>query len=145
MTDESGEPFAVRMEVRSYEIDPQLHVSGPAYVRYADHSSFACVQAAGIDVAELPADGMGPVNLETGARYHSELRGGDETTVTCDWTWGDGKTYRVEHEIRRADGKLAAEVQHVSGLLDLQSRHLVPDPAAEWRAWAKKPELVGFR
>lgn len=141
----AAEPFAVRMEVRSYEIDPQLHVNGPVYVQYADHSRFACVRAAGVDVAELLSSGVGPVNLETVIRYHNELRGGDEVDVTCDWIWGEGKTYRVEHLLRRADGEIAAEVQHVSGLLDLESRRLVADPAAEWRSRAEKPELLGFR
>jgi acyl-CoA thioester hydrolase len=141
----AAEPFAVRMEVRSYEIDPQLHVNGPVYAQYADHSRFACVRAAGIDVAELLGSGIGPVNLETVIRYHNELRGGDEVTVTCEWIWGEGKTYRVEHLLRRDDGEVAAEVQHVSGLLDLEARRLVADPAAEWRSRAKKPELLGFR
>lgn len=132
------------MTVRSYELDPQLHVNGAVYVQYADHSRFACVLAAGISVEELIGSGMGPVNLETLIRYHSELRGGDEVDVTCEWAWGTGKTYRVEHTLRRADGELAAQVNHVSGLLDLTSRRLVPDPADQWRRRAKRPELLGL-
>ncbi|HEV7626380.1 MAG TPA: acyl-CoA thioesterase [Streptomyces sp.] len=138
------ESFSVKMEVRSYEIDPQLHVNGPVYVQYADHSRFACVRAAGIDVGELLGSGIGPVNLETVIRYHNELRGGDEVNVSCDWIWGEGKTYRVEHVLRRGDGEIAAEVKHVSGLLDLEARRLVADPASEWRSRAERPELLGF-
>ena len=56
------------------------------------------------------ASGVGPVNLETNIRYQNELRGGDEVDVSCAFLWGDGKTFRVEQELRRADGVLAAEV-----------------------------------
>lgn len=136
--------FSVDLEVRSYEIDPQLHVSGPVYAQYADHSRFACVRAAGIDVGELLSSGIGPVNLETVIRYHNELRGGDAVNVTCAWLWGEGKTYRVEHVLRRQDGEIAAEVKHVSGLLDLETRRLVPDPAAEWRSRAVRPGLLNL-
>ncbi|MBV9161223.1 MAG: thioesterase family protein [Pseudonocardiales bacterium] len=140
----TAETFTVRMGVRSYELDPQLHVNGAVYVQYADHSCYACVQAAGISVEELIGSGIGPVNLETVIRYHNELRGGDEVDVSCVWVWGEGKTYRVEHVLRRADGEIAAEVTHVSGLMDLQTRRLVKDPVHEWRSRAKRPELLGL-
>ncbi|MEO3785493.1 acyl-CoA thioesterase [Actinocorallia sp. B10E7] len=139
------DPFTVRLEVRSYELDPQLHVNGAVYQQYADHSRFACVQAAGVSVEELIGDGLGPVNLETVIRYHRELRGGDEVDVSCAWVWGNGKTYRVEHVLRLPDGTPAAEVRHVSGLLDLRNRRLVDDPAARWRERAERPELLGLR
>ncbi|MBO2462965.1 acyl-CoA thioesterase [Actinomadura violacea] len=138
------EPFSVRMDVRVYEIDPQLHLNGGFYVQYADHARFACVEAAGVSVQRLIADGYGPVNLETVIRYHHELRGGDQVDVTCEWEWGDGKTYRVRHAFRRPDGTVAAEVAHVSGLLDLGARRLVADPREAWRARADRPELLGL-
>ncbi|MCO6007494.1 thioesterase family protein [Actinoallomurus purpureus] len=139
------EPFSVRLEIRSYEIDPQLHLGGGFYIQYADHSRFACVQAAGISVEDLLADGMGPVNLETVIKYHRELRGGDQVDVSCDWEWGDGKTYRVRHVMTHVDGTVAAEVSHVSGLLDLRTRRLIADPAHAWRARADRPELLRLR
>lgn len=140
----SSEPFSVRLEVRIYDLDPQRHVNGAVYMQYADHARFANVQAAGIDLEELMAQGVGPVNLESRIRYHRELRGGDEVDVSCVWIWGEGKTYRVEHALRRADGALAAEVEHVSGLLDLKTRRLVADPAEQWRHLARRPALLGL-
>jgi len=138
------EPFRVRLEVRVYELDPQRHLTGAAYLQYADHARFACVRAAGVDVDAMLAGGVGPVNLDSRIQYHSELVGGDEVDVSCVFDWGQGKSYRVEHEIRRADGKLAAEVRHVSGLLDLRERRLVADPADQWRARASRPDLLGL-
>ena len=102
-------PFQVRVTVRLSDLDPQLHVNGAAYVQFADHARFACVEAAGVSVETLLADRFGPVNLETTIRYHHELRIGDTVGVTCSWVWGAGKSYRVTHELRLLDGTLAAE------------------------------------
>jgi acyl-CoA thioester hydrolase len=132
------------MQVRVYEVDPQRHLGGACYVQYAEHSRFACMQAAGVSVHQLLEDGIGPVNLQTNIRYHRELLLGDEVDVSCSWIWGDGKTYQVQHELRRADGELAAAVGYVSGLLDLRKRRLVPDPAHELGSRARSPVLLGL-
>ncbi|OUC92594.1 acyl-CoA thioesterase [Streptosporangium minutum] len=137
-------PFSIRLDVRVYELDPQLHLTGAAYVQYADHSRFACLQAAGVSVEDLIGSGLGPVNLDTRIRYHREIRGGDQVEVSCGWEWAEGKTYRVHHVLRHLDGTVAAEIDHVSGLLDLTARRLVPDPAREWRTRASRPDLLGF-
>jgi acyl-CoA thioester hydrolase len=132
------------MHVRVYELDQQRHLGGAGYLQYADHSRFACMQSAGISVDELLAAGIGPVNLETTVRYRRELRAGDEVDVSCRWSWGEGKTYRVEHVLWRPDGDVAAEVTHVSGLLDLRTRRLLPDPKGELRGRAARSTLLGI-
>ncbi|MFB7716572.1 MULTISPECIES: acyl-CoA thioesterase [unclassified Nocardia] len=139
----TDEAFRIRIEVRLSDLDPQLHVTGAAYQQYADHARFECVRAAGISVEELVGGGLGPVNLETVIKYHRELRAGDCVDVTCEWVWGAGKTYRVEHRFTRADGELSATITHVSGLMDLRTRRLVADPAREWAVRAKDPTLLG--
>ncbi|MBF6195184.1 MULTISPECIES: acyl-CoA thioesterase [Nocardia] len=136
--------FSTRIEVRVSDLDSQLHVTGAAYHQYADHARFACVQAAGVSVEDLIASGLGPVNLETVLRFQRELRGGDVVDVSCAWQWGEGKTYRVEHVLTRADGVVAATVTTVSGLLDLTARRMVADPARHWAARASRPELLGL-
>lgn len=137
--------FTNRIEVRVSDLDLQGHVTGAAYHQYADHCRFTCVQAAGISVEEMLAGGVGPVNLETMLRFQRELRGGDSVDITCEWVWGTGKTYRVEHVLTRADGEPVATVTNVSGLLDLTSRRLMADPARRWRSLASHPELLGLR
>lgn len=136
--------FAVRITVRGYELDTQGHVNGAVYHQYGDHARWECLRAAGISVDDLIGTGVGPVTLENTIRYHRELRGGDEVDVTCAFVWGDGKTFRVEQEFRRADGVLAAELTSVGGLLDLEHRRLLPDPAAHWKSLAATPELLNL-
>jgi acyl-CoA thioester hydrolase len=136
--------FRVTIAVRADDLDVNGHVRGPAYLAYADHARWVCVQAAGIDPAELAARRIGPVNLETTVRFHRELVPGSEVTVGCEFHWGAGKTSRVTQEFHAPDGTLVADVASVSGLLDLDRRRLLPDPGAYWRELATHPELLGL-
>lgn len=90
------------------------------------------------------AAGVSPVSLEERIRFHREVRAGEEIDVSCSYIWGDGKTFRVEQELRHADGTLIAEITNVGGLLDLQRRRLVPEPGERWRAVAANADVLGL-
>jgi acyl-CoA thioester hydrolase len=136
--------FAVRISARSYETDSNGHVAGTAILQYGQHARWECTRAAGIDQRKLLDVGVGPVSLEERIRFHSELHAGDEVDVTCRFVRSGGMTFRVEQELRKSDGSIAADVTGVAGLLDLEARRLVPDPAAVWRSLATAPELLGL-
>ncbi|MFJ5268556.1 acyl-CoA thioesterase [Streptomyces sp. NPDC088358] len=139
-----AEPFSVPVTVRGYETDVLGHLNQSVYLQYAEHARWCLLDKAGIDQAALIAKGVGPVVLETTIRYLRELRAGDETEVTCAFTWGAGKTYRVEQRIRRRDGTVSAEFVAVGGLLDLRERRLVADPREYFRALATDPGVFGL-
>lgn len=138
------EPFTLRIVVRGYELDTQGHLIQAVYLQYCEHLRWESMRAAGISQAALIDTGVGPAALEQTMRFHRELRGGDEVDVTCSWVWGEGKTFRMEQEIRRADGVLACEVSCVAGLLDLEKRKLLPNPAEYFAKLAEHPEIMGL-
>lgn len=137
------QPFTVRITVRGYETDSQGHLNTSVYMQYAEHARWTLVQAAGIRQDELIEKRIGPVNLESTIRFHRELRAGDEVDVSCAFLWGEGKTFRVEQEFRRA-GELVAELHSVGGLMDLRERRLVADPRAAFRAFSSEPAVLGL-
>ncbi|WEO94460.1 acyl-CoA thioesterase [Streptomyces sp. FXJ1.172] len=139
-----SEPFSVRVTVRGYETDVQGHLNQAVYLNYAEHARWSLLKAAGISQAELVARGVGPVALETTIRYRRELLAGDEVDVTCAFEWGEGKTFRIVQEVRRADGTVAAEITAVGGLLDLGERRLVADPGATFKELGADPDLFGL-
>lgn len=110
-----------------------------------DRANWECLRAAGITQDAMHQRNISPVRLEETVRYHRELRAGDEVEVTCAFLWGDGKTFRVHHEVRVIDGDLAAEVINVGGVLDLGTRRLLPDPGSHFRSLASAPHLLGLR
>ncbi|MCX4765898.1 acyl-CoA thioesterase [Streptomyces sp. NBC_01275] len=136
-----SEPFSVRITVRGYETDVQGHVNQSVYINYAEHARWSWLQAAGITQSGLRDRGVGPVGLETTIRYRRELLAGDEIDVTCSFEWGDGKTFRIQQTISKADGTVAAELTSVGGLLDLEKRRLVANPRDCFRELASDPAL----
>jgi acyl-CoA thioester hydrolase len=146
--DEKGEavtePFSVPVTVRGYETDVQGHLNQSVYLNYAEHARWSLLQAAGISQARLVGQGVGPVALETTIRYRRELLAGDEVEVTCSFDWGDGKTFRIEQTIRKADGTVAAEITAVGGLMNLAERRLVADPRERFKELAADPGLFGL-
>ncbi len=136
--------FAVRVTARGYETDANGHVAGTVLMQYGQHARWECMRAAGIDQGELLALGVGPVSLEESIRFHDEVHAGEELDISCTFLWGERKTFRIQQQLRRSDGTLAAELTNVGGLLDLKQRRLVEQPAAVWRSMADVPELLGL-
>jgi acyl-CoA thioester hydrolase len=135
-----AEPFSVRVVVRGYELDTQGHLNQAVYLSYAEHARWEFLRSVGITQDALLATGVGPAALETTIRFRRELRGGDEVDVSCEFALGEGRTFQLKQEITKTDGRVAAEVICVAGLLDLTERTLVPDPRARFRALATAPE-----
>jgi acyl-CoA thioester hydrolase len=136
-------PFTVRVVVRGYELDTQGHLNQAVYLSYSEHARWELLLAAGITQDALLEGGVGPVALETTIRYRRELRGGDEVDVSCEFAFGERRTFQLKQDITRVDGVLAAEIVAVAGLLDLSQRKLVPDPAARLRSLATTPDVLG--
>jgi acyl-CoA thioester hydrolase len=136
--------FSVPVVVRGYELDTQGHLNQAVYLQYAEHARWELLRAAGVGQDKLLATGIGPVVLETTIKYRRELRGGDEVTITCEFDWQQGKTFRIRQEIRKLDGTVAAEISVLSGVLDLTARKLVESPGERFRGLAERPELLGL-
>ncbi|MGI5193803.1 acyl-CoA thioesterase [Streptomyces sp. CA-288835] len=130
--------------VRGYETDVQGHLNQSVYINYAEHARWSLLQAAGISQSGLIAKGVGPVALETTIRFKRELKAGDEVDVTCDFLMDESKVFRVEQEIRKTDGTVAAEITATGGLMDLKQRKLVADPRECFRALASDPRYFGL-
>jgi acyl-CoA thioester hydrolase len=139
------EPFRVRITVRGYEIDARGHLNQAVYLQYAEHARWECLRAAGISHDALAATRVGPAALENTIRYRAELRAGDEVDVSCQFEWGgSSKIFRIMQDFVRADGTVAAELRGIGGMLHLDHRHLLDDPAAHLRALATAPDLLGL-
>ncbi|MGW3100498.1 acyl-CoA thioesterase [Streptomyces sp. NPDC001100] len=139
-----SEPFSVPVTVRGYETDSLGHLNQSVYLQYAEHARWALLQAAGVGQAELLAEGIAPVVLETTIRYLRELRAGDEVQVSCVFEWGEGKTFRVTQTITKTDGTVSAEVASVGGLLDLKERRLAARPREYYKRLTTDPGLFGL-
>lgn len=135
--------FVIRLKVRHYELDTLGHLNHAVYHQYAEVARLEWFESVGGgDGLVEGADGLGaggnatvsPVMLETRVRFRRELRAGDEVDISCDVSFGEGKTFRMDSKIHKLDGTLAAEVEGVFGVMDLERRKLVDSPLEAFRA-----------
>ncbi|MEW2526488.1 acyl-CoA thioesterase [Streptomyces sp. NPDC047071] len=136
--------YSVGITVRGYETDTQGHLNQAVYLQYAEHARWSILLAAGIRQADLIGKGVGPVALENTLRYRSELRAGEEVSVSCRFLWGERKTFRIEQVFTKPDGTVAAELTGLGGLLDLKERRMVDDPKEYFRALATDARVLGL-
>lgn len=135
--------FTTRISVRGYEVDSTGHLHGATYLDYGDHARWELLRVAGITTEDLLEAGLGPVTLDTSVQFHHELLAGDVLDVTCTFVWGEGKTFRVEQELVKLDGTVAARIVSTGGLLDLSTRRLAADPHLRWTTIADNPTALG--
>lgn len=138
-----SDPFSVRIHVRGYELDPQGHLNQAVYMQYGEHARWEFLHAAGFTQDDLMAAGVGPVLLKATIRFQRELRAGEEVDVSCAFEWGDSKLFNLDQRFRLPDSTPVAKLEGVVGLLDLDSRRLLPDPRTRLRALAKCPDVLG--
>jgi acyl-CoA thioester hydrolase len=119
--------FSTTVTVRGYECDANGHLNHAVYHQYGEHGRTEVLRAAGIGIDALTAAGLGPVILESTVRFLAELRHGDDVEVAVDVRFGEGKTFRMDTELRRGD-QVCATLTGVMGLLDHGTRRLVADP-----------------
>lgn len=123
-----------RIKVRHYELDTLGHLNHAVYHQYGEVARLEWFEAVGGGGNGLgPNGGISPVLLESHIWFRRELVAGDEVDVTCDVSFGEGKTFRMDTQIRKLDGTVAAEIECTLGVLDLQKRKLVADPLGEFR------------
>ncbi|HEV2778677.1 MAG TPA: acyl-CoA thioesterase [Actinophytocola sp.] len=122
--------FSTRITVRSYELDALGHVNHAVYHQYAEVARGDAFEAAGCAWDSLFESRTGPVLLESHITFRRELRKGDIVDVSCSAKFGTGKTFQLRQQITKLDGTVAAEITSTVGLMDLDARRLLPDPAA---------------
>jgi acyl-CoA thioester hydrolase len=121
--------FRTRIAVRSYELDALGHLNHAVYHQYAEVARVEAFESAGCRWDSLVEANSAPVLLETHVHFRRELRKGDVVEVSCAAKFGAGKTFRLEQNITKLDGTLAAEITCTLGLMDLHARKLHADPA----------------
>lgn len=117
-------------EVRWADLDPNHHLRHTAYGDYATHVRFSFLAENGFGVAWFAKHRIGPVVFREETFYRSEVQMGEPITVSFAVTAlpRDGQHWTVQHEIKKADGALAAETTLDGAWLDLVRRKLVRPP-----------------
>jgi acyl-CoA thioester hydrolase len=136
------ELFRTRVKVRHYELDTLGHLNHAVYHSYAEVARLELMELAGGLAGGMHEAKLASVLLESHISFRRELRAGDVVEVTCDTKFGSGKTFRMDSNMYKLDGTLAAEITCTLGLMDLERRKLVEDPRARFVLAGVDPKVL---
>lgn len=119
--------FEMEMEVRDYECDIQGIVNNAVYQNYLEHCRHKFLNFAGLDFAQLHADGIDAVVIKAELNYKFPLRPGDVFLVRL--KMGKHGRLRVlfqQQIFRKTDEKLMVDGL-ITAVLTKNGRPIAPD------------------
>jgi acyl-CoA thioester hydrolase len=133
--------------VRWSDLDPNGHVRHSAYYDYGAQLRIACFQQAGVGIAWLAGQGIGPVLFREEAKFYRELRLDDDLLIDLRLTGlsEDQRKWSMRHQILRDGEELCATIDLDGAWLNLQVRRIVPPPERLRTALAAMPRTEDFR
>jgi len=114
------------------DMDFNSHMKNTAYLDKAADVRQMFLMEHGFPIEEFLRLKIGPVVMKDEVEYFKEVGLQQQIVVTCALAGHapDGSRFKLQHEISRDDGKLAARVTSTGGWLDLAARKLIAPPAA---------------
>ncbi len=131
--------FVYKTKIQENQLDVFGHVNNARYLEIFESARWDILEDSGIGLSHIQKTKIGPVILEANIKYKKELKGRDLITIvsTCKITEKHA-ILRIDQQIIKEDGKIAAEAVFTLGMMNLESRKLVAPPVE----WAKAFELV---
>ena len=125
-------PFTSPMHARWPDMDQNGHMRTVAYLEWAEDSRMRFFASVGFPMSAFQDLLVGPVVRSDELNYRAEMRLLDEGTIELRMAGlsDDGARFRMRNTIRRADGRVAAEITSNGGWLHLTERRLVGPPQA---------------
>lgn len=115
-------------EIHWADLDPNRHMRHSAYPDYATHVRFSFLAENGFPQSRFEALDFGPVILRETTTFKKEVGPGD--TLSIDFQMKglspDASRFCIFHEVRLADGNLAATIEVKGSWMDLTTRKLRP-------------------
>jgi acyl-CoA thioester hydrolase len=143
---ENAEGFLARFQVAWGDLDSNSHMANTRYLDYAAQTRFLYLSSAGFTPKDFRQNGLGPVVFKDEVAYEMELRFLDEFTVDMRLAAhsADASRFIIANTIRRADGRVCADIRTSGAWFDLQERKTVAPPATLGQAMAALPRTDDY-
>ena len=128
------------------DMDFNSHMRNTAYLDRSADIRMMFFAENGFPMSEFVRLRLGPVVREDEIRYLSEigLLESFRMSLVVAGLAVDGSNFRMQNEVRRADGKLAARITSAGGWLNLDQRKLTAPPEGLLVALQKLPRTEAF-
>lgn len=134
------------VEMRWADVDANQHVTHSKYYELGAHCRMSFLYEHGITPELLKKELFGPILFREECTFRRELVAGEIVTVNFALTKArkDGSRFSVYHEIKKADGTLAAVIHADLVWMDLMKRKLTVPPAIVAAMIEDSPKHEGF-
>lgn len=116
--------FRIKQLVQWSDIDPNLHLTSTAYVKYITNARMDFFQSGGYGLMEMASENIGPVVLSEKCYYFREIHPGEHITISVAnaGTSSDLSKILLEQRIYNEKGKNCFLGLSLIGFLDLEQR-----------------------
>ena len=132
--------------VRWSEIDPNMHLTSSAYVKYITDTRMDFFVDNGFGLKEMAKNKLGPIVLSEKSYYFKEIHPGEpiEITMTNAGVSGNGSIIRLEQRIYNGKGENCFLAYTQMAFLDVVARKMVAPPAVLQEILEQLPKSERF-
>ena len=140
-------PFTLTLQVRWTDIDINWHMRNTAYSEYGTETRLQYLSSNGFPPSRFQEQGFGPVILREETKYLREVFLGERLSFSFLLAGHseDGSHFELHHDVRRADGVLAAILRVEGGWMDIVRRKLQRPPEDLLAAMSEVSRTDDFR
>ncbi len=122
--------YSKTFELRWSDVDANMHVMHSKYYELGAHCRMSFMQEHGVTTELFQKEMFGPILFREECIFRRELTAGEIVSVSLLLTKArkDGSRFSVEHEIKKANGTLAATMYADLAWMDIVKRKLTTPP-----------------
>jgi acyl-CoA thioester hydrolase len=138
--------YSKNFELRWSDVDANMHVMHSRYYELGAHCRMTFLKEKGITIEWMKDHKIGPILFREECVFKRELNAGEIVTVNFLLTKArkDGSRFSVYHEIKKADGVVAAVMYADLAWMDLMKRKLTVPPVIVRHMIEDSPKCEGF-
>lgn len=124
--------YVKSVELRWADVDANFHVSHSKYYEFGAHCRMSFLIEHGFTLAMMQELQIGPILFREECVFRKEIHTGEQITVNLllSKSRKDGSRWSARHEIKKADGTIAAIINADLAWMDLVARKLIAPAAA---------------
>ncbi|TAG45330.1 MAG: thioesterase [Betaproteobacteria bacterium] len=127
-------------------MDWNSHMANTAYLNKVVDARVLALAEKGFAPEEFIRLRLGVVIMKDELEYKREVKWMEEVDISFALAGlaPDGSRFKVQNEVRRINGELAARITSTGGFMDLDARKLVAPPAAVLAAYLSLPRTEDY-
>jgi len=128
------------------DMDWNSHMANTAYLNKVVDARVLALSEKGFPLEEFIRLRLGVVIMKDELEYKREIKWMEEIEISFSLAGlaPDGSRFKIQNEVRRANGELAARITSTGGFMDLDARKLVVPPPAVLAAYVSLPRTDDY-